>query len=75
MAVEVFLNIDEQGKKKAQYPYIGRSDAGNVVLFTCEKTGVNLNVAFYELGHYSKEWQESLFTPLSPSESITLRNA
>lgn len=75
MAVEVVLNIDEEGKKKAQYPYIGRSGAGNIVLFTSDSTGVNLNVAFYELGHYSTDWQESLFTPLSPSESITLRNA
>jgi hypothetical protein len=45
------------------YPYVGRSKLGRVVLFTREDTGTVLAETdkCYGLGHWSSEWQESNF--------------
>ena len=76
MAVEVTLNIDETNKKR-NYPWLGRHDSGTVVFFYEPKRGTIVSASPtqpYFLGCYSQEWDESGFTPLSPYESITLRN-
>lgn len=72
MAVEVTLNIDETNKKR-NYPYVGRHDDGQVVFFVGENSGVSLTKDTIKIGN-PFVWNEDVFTPLSPSESITLRN-
>jgi len=59
-----------------QYPYIGVAKTGNAVLFTRKDTGTTIVASKNsKLGTYLEQgWDESYFTPLSPSESITLRN-
>ena len=57
-----------------EYPYLGKSKNGQIVLFTCESTGTNVNGIVLCMGTYSSEWNESTFKPLAPSESITLSN-
>jgi len=77
MAVEVVLNIDEHGKKKMGYPWLGRHDSGMIVFFHEPRRGAIVAASAMQpdfLGFYGQEWDESEFTPLSPSESITLRN-
>lgn len=71
MAIKVKV-IGEQGVKR-EYPYLGRYEDG-VVLFTQKKTGIWLVGESDRVGNYIDYWAEESFTPLSPSESITLSN-
>lgn len=57
-----------------EYPYLGKSKSGQIVLFTYENTGTNLNGVLSPMGTYSTEWNEDRFEPLAPTESITLSN-
>jgi hypothetical protein len=57
-----------------EYPYLGKSKNGQIVLFTSENTGTNVNGVISHMGTYSTEWFESTFKPLAPTESITLSN-
>lgn len=57
-----------------EYPYLGKSKNGQIVLFTSENTGTNVNGLVLCMGTHSSAWNESTFKPLAPTESITLRN-
>lgn len=72
MAIEVKVNGEQEVKR--EYPYLGKGYTGQVVLFIKERTGTNVNGIGCVLGHCSDDWAERSFTPLSPSESITLSN-
>lgn len=72
MAVEVKVNAEQEVKR--EYPYLGKSHTGQVVLFIKETTGTNVNGIGCVLGHYSDNWAEWSFFPLSTSASITLSN-
>jgi len=76
MAVEVKI---EEGKSVLRdYPYLGKHiSTAQIVYFTNSRTGVALLNKFpsaYCAGTLKDDWHENHFTPLSPSESITLRN-
>jgi hypothetical protein len=70
MAVEV----KESGTSEKTYPYLGKSAQGQVVLFFKAGEGTNLNGIGCIIASYGKGFNESAFTPLSPSESITISN-
>lgn len=72
MAVEARL-ISE--KLKTAYPYLGNSN-GMIVYFVAPEQGVCVkgNGHPFNDGDYHERWNEDNFTPLSPSESVTLRN-
>lgn len=72
MAIEVKVNGEQEVKR--EYPYLGKLDEGDVVLFIRENTGVNVRCGVRVIAEYRTDWIESAFTPLSPSESITLSN-
>ena len=72
MAVEVKLSKSRDVKR--EYPYLAIHADGGITLFTYKETGFNVNGVFYKVGYYCTMWLEDVFTPLSPSESITLRN-
>lgn len=73
MAIEVEMCGEQEVRR--EYPYLARHENGAVVLFTKKKTGVCVKQGpTDEIGVFSKEWFELDFTPLSPSESITLSN-
>ena len=72
MAVEAKFNQVPKGEKK--YPYLGKAENGQIVFFCSEKNGMNVNGIGCSMGHVTNVWNEDAFTPLSPSESITLRN-
>lgn len=69
MAVEVKVNGEQEVKR--EYPYLGRHCNGQVVLFLDNNYGTLLIGGHI---HHSNNWLENKFTPLSPSESITLGN-
>jgi hypothetical protein len=73
MAIEVKVSGKPQ-KVKRDYPYLGRHEEGIVVLFMCKNCGTCVDGDEYPVGHTSDGWNEDAFTPLSPSETITLRN-
>ena len=72
MAIEVKVN--EAKEVKREYPYLGKLEDGDVVLFIRKGVGVNLRCAVRVVVEYRTDWNEESFTPLSPSESITLSN-
>ena len=72
MAIEVKVNVAKEGKR--EYPYLGRTTTGLIVLFEAKCCGTNVNGITSKMGLYSINWAEHDFTPLSPSESITLSN-
>lgn len=76
MAVEAKVSNTEVIVEKPKYPYIGisKDGKGEAILFTSECTGFWLSGGLLPIGDHCKNWEESEFTPLSPSESITLRN-
>ena len=76
MAVEVKVSKKIPAPIVSKYPYIGiaTDGSGDAILFTKVCTGFWLGRNLFELGHYFEQWSEDEFTPLSPSESITLRN-
>jgi hypothetical protein len=57
---------ESQTKKKQQYPYLGKSRQGRVVLFTSETCGFILEdpIGSYKVGHRSTGWAEEDFTPI-----------
>lgn len=73
MAIEVEVSGTPQEVER-EYPYLGRGVRGSVVLFRCENCGTFVAGERYAIGHSSDNWDEDAFTPLSPSETITLRN-
>jgi hypothetical protein len=73
MAIEVKVSGTPQTVKR-DYPYLGRHKEGDVVLFRCENCGTCVDGDGYPVGHTSDAWNEDAFTPLPPSETITLRN-
>ena len=73
MAVESKL-IGEKIDANRKYPYLGKASNGEVVLFIASNTGTCIVNVNNKLGEVSNAWREQSFTPLSPSESITLRN-
>ena len=58
--------IEEQPKQKQQYPYIGKSQLGRVVLFTSETCGFILEdpTGKFNVGHRSTSWAKEDFTPV-----------
>ena len=72
MAIEVKVN--EVKERKREYPYLGRWSDGLVVLFCHTNTGTAIDGTGWPVGSYTDKWAEDEFTPLSPSESITLSN-
>ena len=74
MAIESKVSGTPQ-KVKREYPYLGRHEEGTVVLFTKPEIGTCVvQSAVDNLGDWSEIWDEDAFTPLSTSETITLRN-
>ena len=76
MAVESKLHSEKIESKK-NYPYLGKASSGKVVMFTGNSCGfvVEKGIGHDPIGFYSSTgWDEKEFTPLSPYESITLRN-
>lgn len=74
MAIEVEVSGTPQEVKR-EYPYLGRHANGTVVFFTGRNTGVSLIAGTNDyVGDYDMDWNEGGFTPLYPSETITLRN-
>ena len=52
-------------KKEDDYPFIGESN-NNIVLFTGYSEGTVIackSTSVYKVGHYSKDWAMSSFTP------------
>ena len=75
MAVEAKLSKLDNGSPN--YPYLGKSSkTGAIVYFTDDSVGVCVfsEDEADEVGLNTSDWKMHLFTPLSPSESITLRN-
>lgn len=69
MAIEVQVKREKEVRR--EYPYLGRHGSGMVVLFLDNNSGILLIGGHI---HHSNNWLEDKFTPLSPSESITLSN-
>ena len=63
-------------KEKREYPYFGINEHGSIVFFTLNGMAVYVHGEEWKIGANEKAecFDESMFTPLSPSESITLRN-
>ena len=61
---------------KREYPYLGRhNNEGAIMLFIKPKNGVVVSPSStWNVGFQSMSFDEVAFTPLSPSESVTLRN-
>ena len=76
MAVESKLSNAEPIVEKPKYPYIGisKDGKGESILFTSEGKGFWMRGETFKVGTHCDHWEESQFIPLSPSESITLRN-
>jgi hypothetical protein len=55
-----------------EYPWIGISNQGNIILFTKSGTGISLSSAYAD-GSYTEGWQENLFKPFHGE--ITLSNS
>lgn len=72
MAVE--FKLEKNTEQQRSYPYLGKAKNGQIVFFGSEKKGMNLNGIGCQIGHITDVWNEGAFTPLPPSESITLRN-
>jgi hypothetical protein len=55
--------IEEQPKQKQQYPYLGKSQQGLMVLFTSPLHGVVLEDPNdnHEVGYQSPSWSETHF--------------
>jgi hypothetical protein len=73
MAIEAKV-IGTPQTVKRDYPYLGMHKEGTVVLFRCDNCGTCVGGDQYPVGHTSDAWNELNFTPLSPSETITLSN-
>jgi len=75
MAVEATHNKAIESKVEWNFPCLGRINSGkDILLFTKESDGTVIVNYVYELGEHCLTWRMEGFTPLSPSESITLRN-
>ncbi len=75
MAVEVTHNKATESKVEWQFPCLGKlNSARDILLFTKKSVGTVIVNDVYELGEHCLTWRMEGFTPLSPSESITLRN-
>lgn len=72
MAVEA--KVEGENIRRPEYPYLGKAETGQVILFTSETSGFNVNGVVSPIGSHSYSWNEAVFTPLSTSESVTLRN-
>ena len=72
MAVEVTIE-GEIKQDKREYPYVGRHEDGQLVFFVGEHKGVSLTENTIKVGDQFS-WNEDVYLPLSPSESVTLRN-
>ena len=72
MAVESNHNKASEVKVEWNFPCLAEGKAGTIVFFY--KNAHGIVVGKQKLGMYCENWDMSMFTPLSPSESITLRN-
>ncbi|ANY29567.1 hypothetical protein BOX08_gp02 [Pseudoalteromonas phage BS5] len=48
-----------------QYPYIGKSETNNIVLFTDEKTGFAIKNIIFKSGSFRGGWSETAFTNIT----------
>lgn len=70
-------NKAEQVQKEIKYPCLMvANETGVIVLFESPKCGmvVSSTPRSQSVSHYSKVWDMSYFTPLPPTESVTLSN-
>ena len=74
MAVESTHDKERKNKVEWNFPCLGKASDGEVVLFEKAKSGTVVVAVLFQLGLYYNDWEMCEFTPLSPSESITLRN-
>ena len=58
-------------KQEQQYPYAGKSDRGNYVVFISRNTGFVIQSNEYSELHFSSTWAEQDFMPLPPG-SVTI---
>ena len=71
MTIKCEVEVPETtGERK--YPYIGKSEMGNIVFFTSEGTGMTLKSIAHDIGYFSKSWAECDFKPLPKGTTITL---
>lgn len=69
-------NKAEQASKEITYPCLMVTEEGKVVLFNAHEEGTVLVSTnnMQPIGRYSENWIMRYFTPLPPTESITLQN-
>ena len=67
---------EQQVQKEIKYPCLMVAIDGEVVLFSAERKGTKViaNGNFEPVGYYYERWDMRFFTPLPPTESITLQN-
>lgn len=74
MAIEVEVK-GKASEPKREYPYLGINEYGCVVLFFSKEKGtVVRGTDPYAVGYNADDWIERKFTPLSPSETVIIRN-
>jgi hypothetical protein len=58
--------IEEQPQQKQQYPYLGKSRQGRIILFTSKWCGFVLEdpQGCHKVGYESTGWAEDIFEPI-----------
>lgn len=72
MDMGIKVEVNGAGEGNRAYPYIGVRDGQSIVLFTRKGVGTLLRAYVAPMGFHSVTWDESEFTPLVGS--ITLSN-
>lgn len=73
MAVESKF-LGDSKERHWNFPCLALADTKKIVLFRENGKGTIVTGLPSEIGYFSNSWNMDNFTPLSPSESITLRN-